>query len=71
MTHEHTQGAEARGGPQNDAGLPNAWEIPVMDGPFDLVAETQAGEWDEAEMSPGYAAELAAAVVLGLNAEAT
>lgn len=69
MTHEHTQGDETPGGPQHDHRLPNAADIPVMDGPFDLVPEVHDTEWDEPEMSAGYAAELAAAAVLGLTAE--
>lgn len=66
MTHEHHAGDEPEGGPQHDGRLPDADTIPVADGPFDLPAIDQLEEWDEDEMSPGYASELAAAVVLGI-----
>lgn len=67
MTHEHSAGDEALGGPQNDDRLPDAASIPVADGPFDLPAFVHEDEWDTEDMTPEYAAELAAAVVLGLT----
>lgn len=73
MTHEHHRGDEAAGGPEHDGRLPDALDVPVSDGPFDLVGIDRpydwAEEWDSGEMTPREAEELAAAVVLGLEPE--
>jgi hypothetical protein len=47
MTHEHTDTSEASGGPEHDQTLPNAEDIPVSDGPFDLEPEMHDREWEE------------------------
>jgi hypothetical protein len=47
MTHEHSENDEAEGGPQHDHRLPNAWEIPVADGPDDLDPVDQPDDWDD------------------------
>ena len=75
MTHEHTPGDEPDGGPQHDHRLPDALDVPVADGPFDLVGldrpYDQDADWDDETMSPRDAEELAAAVALGLDEEET
>jgi hypothetical protein len=47
MTHEHAQGDEPEGGPQHDHRLPDAIDIPVTPGPFDLEPEHWPDEWDD------------------------
>lgn len=63
-------GDEPAGGPENDDRLPDALDVPVSDGPFDLLGidrpYDRAAEWDSEEMTPQEAEELAAAVALGL-----
>lgn len=46
MTHEREPNEEAAGGPEHDESLPNAWEVPVADGPDDLAPMTDEDDWD-------------------------
>jgi len=46
MTHEHTPGGEADGGPENDDALPDARSIPVAEGPDDLDPVEHPDEWE-------------------------
>lgn len=47
MTHEKDKDSEADGGPEHDHTLPDAGDIPVADGPFDLEPVVRPEEWDD------------------------
>jgi hypothetical protein len=47
MTHEHTEGDEATGGPQADHRLPAADGVPIADGPDDLDPVIDPDNWDD------------------------
>lgn len=45
MTHERIPNGEGES-PETDESLPNAWEIPVSDGPDDLDPMTDPEDWE-------------------------
>lgn len=45
MTHERRPNEEAPAGPEHDDTLPDADEIPVADGPFDLDPVDRPEHW--------------------------
>jgi hypothetical protein len=47
MTHERAANAEADGGPEADASLPDATSIPVADTPDALPPVSWPDEWDD------------------------
>lgn len=46
MTHEREPNGEHPEGPEWDEDLPDAWETPVANGPFDLQPATDEDDWD-------------------------
>lgn len=47
MTHEHTAGSEADGGPEHDVALPAAETVAVADDPDELDPVVWPDEWDD------------------------
>jgi hypothetical protein len=46
VTHEYEPNDETTGGPQHDDRLPDAYLIPVGDGPDDVDPLTDPDDWD-------------------------